>query len=61
VQVPTGCAIYPRDVRRVPRSWTERLYIITGWTQMPAGGHFPSLEEPELFVTDLIAFFRAYR
>ena len=61
VQVPTGCAVYPRDVRRVPRSWAERLYPITHWTQMPAGGHFPSLEEPELFVTDLAAFFRAYR
>jgi pimeloyl-ACP methyl ester carboxylesterase len=61
VQVPTGCAVYPRDVRRVPRSWAERLYTITRWTQMPAGGHFPSLEEPELFVTDLAAFFRAYR
>ena len=61
VQVPTGCAVYPRDVRRVPRSWAERLYTITHWTQMPAGGHFPSLEEPGLFVTDLAAFFRAYR
>jgi pimeloyl-ACP methyl ester carboxylesterase len=61
VQVPTGCAVYPRDVRRVPRSWAERLYTITHWTEMPAGGHFPSLEEPELFVTDLAAFFRAYR
>jgi hypothetical protein len=28
---------------------------------MPAGGHFPSLEEPGLFVTDLAAFFRDYR
>src|SRR6202023_517228 len=61
VQVPTGCAVYPRDVRRVPRSWAERLYTITRWTQMPAGGHFPSLEEPGLFVEDLAAFFRAYR
>jgi pimeloyl-ACP methyl ester carboxylesterase len=61
VQVPTGCAIYPRDVRRVPRSWAERLYPITRWTDMPAGGHFPSMEEPGLFVADLAAFFRRCR
>jgi epoxide hydrolase len=61
VQVPTGCAIYPRDVRRVPRSWAERQYTITHWTDMPAGGHFPSMEEPGLFVADLAEFFRSYR
>ncbi len=61
VEVPTGCAIYPRDVRRVPRSWAERLYAVRYWKEMPAGGHFPSLEEPELFVTDLRAFFRQLR
>jgi pimeloyl-ACP methyl ester carboxylesterase len=61
VEVPTGCAIYPRDVRRVPRSWAERQYNVTYWNEMPAGGHFPSLEEPELFVTDLRAFFRPLR
>jgi pimeloyl-ACP methyl ester carboxylesterase len=48
-------------VRRVPRSWAERRYAVTHWTEMPAGGHFPSLEQPELFVTDLRAFFRQLR
>jgi pimeloyl-ACP methyl ester carboxylesterase len=28
---------------------------------MPAGGHFPALEQPELFVADLQAFFRHLR
>ena len=61
VEIPTGCAIYPRDVRKVPRSWAERLYSITQWTEMPAGGHVPSLEQPELFVNDLRVFFRPLR
>ena len=61
VEIPTGCAIYPHDVRRVPRSWAARRYAVTHWTEMPAGGHFPSLEQPELFVTDLRAFFRQLR
>ena len=61
VEVPTGCAIYPRDVRRIPRSWAERRYAVRHWSAMPAGGHFPSLEQPELFVADLRAFFRPLR
>ena len=28
---------------------------------MPSGGHFPAMEEPELLVEDIRAFFRDYR
>jgi pimeloyl-ACP methyl ester carboxylesterase len=61
VAIPTGCAIYPRDVRRIPRAWAERTYSIVHWSEMPAGGHFPSVEVPELFVDDLQVFFRQFR
>jgi epoxide hydrolase len=61
IMVPTGCAIFPRDVRRVPRPWAERQYNIQRWTEMPSGGHFPGLEEPELLVSELRAFFRPLR
>jgi pimeloyl-ACP methyl ester carboxylesterase len=50
VTVPTSVAIFPSDVRRVPRSWAERLYDIVDWREMPEGGHFGSWEQPELFV-----------
>ena len=61
IEVPTGCAIFPGDVRRVPRPWAERLYNVQRWTEMPSGGHFPGLEEPELLVAELRAFFRPLR
>jgi epoxide hydrolase len=61
VTIPTGCALYPGDVRRIPRAWAERAYEIVQWREMPAGGHFPSVEVPELFVEDLRAFFRRFR
>jgi epoxide hydrolase len=61
IEVPTGCAIFPRDVRRVPRPWAERLYNVERWTEMPSGGHFPALEEPALLVDELRAFFRPLR
>jgi pimeloyl-ACP methyl ester carboxylesterase len=61
VKVPTGCAIFPRDVRRVPRPWAERQYNVQRWVEMPSGGHFPGLEEPELLVSELRSFFRPLR
>jgi len=61
VEVPTGCAIFPRDVRRIPRPWAERQYNIQRWAEMPSGGHFPGLEEPERLVSELRAFFRSLR
>ena len=61
IGVPTGCAMFPRDVRRIPRAWAERQYDLRRWTEMPSGGHFPGLEEPELLVAELRDFFRPLR
>jgi len=61
VDVPTACAIFPRELIRPPRSWVERLYNVTRWTPMPAGGHFAAMEEPQLLVEDIRAFFRSVR
>ena len=61
VAVPTGCAIFPRELIRPPRSWVEKLYNVTHWTPMPRGGHFAAMEEPALLVEDVRAFFRSVR
>jgi microsomal epoxide hydrolase len=61
VEVPTGCAIFPREIYKVPRKWAETHYDVTHWTLMPRGGHFASMEEPQLFVDDVRAFFRTVR
>ena len=58
VGVPTGIARYPKEPLRLPRSWVERGYHVTHWAEMPRGGHFAAMEQPELFVDDLRAFFR---
>jgi pimeloyl-ACP methyl ester carboxylesterase len=62
IATPTGIAMFPgeRDLL-VPREWAERCYNVRRWTDMPRGGHFPALEEPELLVEDLRAFFRELR
>jgi microsomal epoxide hydrolase len=61
VGVPTGVARYPKEPLRYPRSWVERHYNVTYWADMPRGGHFAAMEQPELFVEDVRTFFRTVR
>jgi pimeloyl-ACP methyl ester carboxylesterase len=61
VAVPTGVARFPKEPLRFPRPWVERSYNVTHWTEMPRGGHFAAMEQPELFVADVRAFFATVR
>ncbi len=58
VDVPTGVAIFPKDIVPAPREFGERFFDVRRWTEMPRGGHFAAMEEPELLVEDIRAFFR---
>jgi pimeloyl-ACP methyl ester carboxylesterase len=59
-QTPTGVAVFPWDFRSV-RSFAERSNNIVHWTEMPRGGHFASMDAPDLLVEDMRAFFAALR
>jgi epoxide hydrolase len=61
VTVPTACALFPKEITVPPRKWAEARYNLTRWTEMPRGGHFAAMEEPELLVTDIREFFRSLR
>lgn len=61
IEVPAGVALFPKEISLPPREWAERSLRVQRWTQMPRGGHFAALEEPELLVEDLRAFFRPLR
>jgi microsomal epoxide hydrolase len=61
LQVPTGFAAFPAGAVHVPRSLAERAYDIRRWQVMPAGGHFPALEEPVALAGELREFFRPLR
>jgi hypothetical protein len=57
IQVRTGFAAFPDPLSLPPpRSFAEKTYNIVHWTDMPRGGHFAALEEPELMLADLRAF-----
>ena len=40
---------------------SNRATTSRGWTEMPRGGHFAAMEQPELLVDDVRAFFRGLR
>jgi pimeloyl-ACP methyl ester carboxylesterase len=57
VSVPMGIAAFPDPVfLPTPRSFAEKTYNVVHYSEMPAGGHFAALEEPELMLADLRAF-----
>ena len=61
VEVPCAVALFPKNMDLPPRRLAERVYNLQHWTNMPKGGHFPALEEPELLAEDIRAFFRPLR
>ena len=61
VEAPSGMALFPQEIAKPPREWAERSYDVRRWTEMPRGGHFAALEEPQLLAEDVRAFFRPLR
>ena len=61
IEVPCAFAIFPKEHSRPPREWAERAHNVQRWTVMPRGGHFSSLEQPQLMAEDIRAFFRTLR
>ncbi|MGZ4887342.1 MAG: epoxide hydrolase family protein [Candidatus Aminicenantales bacterium] len=54
-ETPTAFANFPGEplYQAPPRSFAERAYNIVRWTDMPRGGHFAAMEEPDLFVDEV--------
>ena len=62
VTVPTGCSVFPREIRRPSRRWAEQRFTNIHWWNEPAkGGHFAAFEQPALFVDEVRSSFRPLR
>ncbi|HCX88573.1 MAG TPA: epoxide hydrolase [Gammaproteobacteria bacterium] len=60
VEVPTGCALFPEELLAwPPRSYVDRIYNVTQWTEMPRGGHFAAMEQPDLLIKEIRKFARS--
>ncbi|WP_405791821.1 epoxide hydrolase family protein [Streptomyces sp. NBC_01506] len=58
---PTGVAVFAGDPARPVRRLAERDNAVVHWSEFDRGGHFAAMEEPDLFVGDVRAFFRRFR
>jgi pimeloyl-ACP methyl ester carboxylesterase len=60
-RVPAAFALFPKDISHAPREWAERFFNVQRWHEMPRGGHFAAMEEPELLAEELRTWFRTFR
>ncbi|HEY6746316.1 MAG TPA: epoxide hydrolase [Mycobacteriales bacterium] len=62
VTVPAAVTVFPNELYRAPRSWTERAYPnLVYFHEVDAGNHFAAWQEPELFTAEVRAAFRTLR
>jgi pimeloyl-ACP methyl ester carboxylesterase len=62
VTVPVGCSIFPREIFRPSRRWAQAIFPdLRYWNELDKGGHFAAFEQPEAFVAEVRAAFRALR
>jgi pimeloyl-ACP methyl ester carboxylesterase len=55
-EVPTALALFPKDISSPPKEYAERFFNVQQWTEMPRGGHFAAMEQPELLAEDIRKF-----
>ena len=62
ISIPVAVTVFPGEIYRAPKSWTERAYPhLIYFNEVNKGGHFAAWEQPELFAAELRAAFRSLR
>ena len=61
VGAPTAVSIYPGEIYKPPRAWTEKYFNLQQYRVHDDGGHFAPLEVPDTYVDDVQTFFRRFR
>lgn len=62
IKLPVAVTIFPGEIYRAPRTWTESAYSnLIYFNQVDKGGHFASWEEPQLYAEELRAAFKQLR
>jgi pimeloyl-ACP methyl ester carboxylesterase len=57
MKTPVAYAVFPKEVVAAPERWIDQTYHVVQRTEMPRGGHFAALEQPDLMVQDIRKFF----
>ena len=59
--VPTGAAAFPKEIASPIKAFATRSNNIVHWSEFDRGGHFAAMEEPDLLLGDIRAFFGSLR
>ncbi|MFJ8140899.1 epoxide hydrolase family protein [Streptomyces sp. NPDC096013] len=60
--LPVAVTVFPKDIPRVPRSWTEDTYTnLIHYGEADKGGHFAALEQPDTLVNEIRTGLRTLR
>jgi pimeloyl-ACP methyl ester carboxylesterase len=62
LKIPVAVSAFPDEIYQAPRSWAEKAYPrLIHYNKLDKGGHFAAWEQPELFVAEMRAAFKALR
>ena len=62
LDMPVAVSIFKGDLFVPPKPWGDQTYSkLFYWNEVPKGGHFAALEQPELFVAELRKSFAQVR
>jgi len=62
IDLPVAVSIFKGDFFTPPKVWGDQTYSkLFYWNDVPKGGHFAALEQPELFVAELRKSFAGMR
>jgi pimeloyl-ACP methyl ester carboxylesterase len=62
VSIPAAVSVFPHEIYKAPRSWTEQAYPnLIYFNAVDRGNHFAAWQEPELFTDEVRAAFRTLR
>jgi pimeloyl-ACP methyl ester carboxylesterase len=62
LDLPVAVSIFKGDFFAPPKEWGDQTYSkLFYWNEVPKGGHFAALEQPELFVAEMRKSFAQVR
>ena len=62
ISIPVAVTVFPGEIYRAPRSWTQKAYKnLIYFHEVDKGGHFAAWEQPDLFAREIRAAFRPLR
>ncbi|MEC9034048.1 MAG: epoxide hydrolase [Actinomycetota bacterium] len=59
--VPLGVSAFPNELFVARKRWVEASHNVVFWREHEKGGHFASLEAPQIYIDDVREFFRGVR